>query len=65
MIIGIVSSKKESEDDFMIAERKVQGVQVAATMSAGFFDGSVLGMYLAYIYQYGFAAIFLFVGLIL
>jgi len=23
----------------MIAERKVQGFQVAATMSAGFFDG--------------------------
>ncbi|MDO8558311.1 MAG: sodium:solute symporter family protein [bacterium] len=65
VIIGIVSSKKESEDDFMIAERKVQGVQVAATMSAGFFDGSVLAIYLAYIYQYGFSAIWLFVGLAL
>ncbi|KKT81285.1 MAG: hypothetical protein UW80_C0054G0009, partial [Microgenomates group bacterium GW2011_GWC1_44_9] len=41
VIIGIVSSRKETEDDFMIAERKVQGVQVAATMSAGFFDGAV------------------------
>jgi len=49
----------------MIAERKVQGVQVAATMSAGFFDGSVLAIYLAYIYQYGFSAIWLFVGLAL
>jgi len=65
VIIGIVSSRKESEDDFMIAERKVQGVQVAATMSAGFFDGSVLAIYLAYIYQYGFSAIWLFVGLAL
>src|SRR3990167_444343 len=65
VVIGIVSSKKESEDDFMIAERKVQGVQVAATMSAGFFDGSVLAIYLAYIYQYGFSAIWLFVGLAL
>jgi len=49
----------------MIAERKVQGVQVAATISAGFFDGSVLAIYLAYIYQYGFSAIWLFVGLAL
>lgn len=65
VVIGIVSSRKESEDDFMIAERKVEGVQVAATMSAGFFDGSVLAIYLAYIYQYGFSAIWLFVGLAL
>ncbi len=47
----------------MIAERKVQGFQVAATMSAGFFDGITLAVYLAYIYQYGFSAIWLFVGL--
>jgi len=65
VFIGLVSSRKESEDDFMIAERKVQGVQVAATISAGFFDGSVLAIYLAYIYQYGFSAIWLFVGLAL
>jgi Na+/proline symporter len=36
VIIGIISSKKETEDDFMIADRKVAGVQVTATMSAGF-----------------------------
>ncbi|MFA4818535.1 MAG: sodium:solute symporter family protein [Patescibacteria group bacterium] len=63
--IGIVSSRKETEEDFMIANRKVSGVQVAATMSAGFFDGAVLSIYLAYIYQYGFSATWLFVGLAL
>lgn len=61
--IGIISARKESEDGFMIAERKVEGFQVAATMSASFFDGSVLAIYLAYIYQYGFSAIWLFIGL--
>lgn len=61
--IGIISSKKENEEGFMIAERKVEGFQVAATMSAGFFDGVTLAVYLAYIYQYGFSAIWLFVGL--
>ncbi|TAK94949.1 sodium:solute symporter family protein [Patescibacteria group bacterium] len=63
VIIGVVSSRKESEEDFMIADRKVSGVQVAATMSAGFFDGAVLSIYLAYIYQYGMSAAWMFVGL--
>ncbi len=65
IIIGIVSSRKATEDDFMIASRKVKGVQVAATMSAGFFDGAILSIYLAYIYQYGLSAIWAFVGLAL
>lgn len=65
VIIGWISSKKESEDDFMIASRKVSGFQVAATMSAGFFDGAILAVYMAYIYQYGLSAIWAFVGLAL
>ncbi|OGZ01160.1 MAG: hypothetical protein A3B13_03560 [Candidatus Liptonbacteria bacterium RIFCSPLOWO2_01_FULL_45_15] len=64
-IIGVVSSRKETEDDFMIAERKVEGVQVATTMSAAFFDGAFLAIYIAYVYQYGFSAIWLFIGLAL
>ncbi len=63
VVIGIVSSRKETEDDFMIADRKVQGVQVAATMSAGYFDGATIAVYIAYVYQYGFSAIWLFVGI--
>jgi len=47
----------------MLANRSVAGFQVAATMSASFFDGSVLAIYLAYVYQYGFSAIWLFIGL--
>ncbi|MCX6702565.1 MAG: sodium:solute symporter family protein [Candidatus Wolfebacteria bacterium] len=63
VIIGIISSRKETEEDFMIANRKVSGVQVAATMSAGFFDGATLSIYLAYIYLYGMSATWLFIGL--
>ena len=62
VIIGVVSSRKETEDDFMIAERRVQGVQVAATMSAGWFDGATVAVYTAFIYQYGFSASWIFVG---
>ena len=65
VIIGLISSRKETEDDFMIAERKVKGFQVAATMSAGYFDGATLSIYIAYIYLYGFSAIWLFVGIAL
>src|SRR3989344_5564607 len=63
VVIGIVSSRKETEDDFMIAERKVHGIQLAATMSASSFDGATLALYLAYVYQYGFSAIWLFIGI--
>ncbi len=65
VLIGIFSARKETEEDFMIADRKVSGIQVAATMSAGFFDGATLSVYLAYVYQYGFSAAWLFVGLAL
>ncbi len=37
----------------MIANRKVKGIQAAATMSAGFFDGATLSIYVAYLYLYG------------
>ncbi len=63
--IGIISARKETEDGFMIAERKIEGVQVAATMSAGFFDGATLSIYVAFLYLYGFSAIWLFVGIAL
>ncbi len=63
VLIGYLSSRHETEDGFMIADRQVRGVQLIATMSAGYFDGVTLSIYIAYVYQFGFAAIALFVGL--
>jgi SSS family solute:Na+ symporter len=63
VLIGWRASRNESEEGFMMAERKVAGFQLAATMSAGFFDGATLSIYLAYIYQFGLSAIWLFIGL--
>ena len=63
--IGIILSRKSSEDGFMIANRKVAGLRVGATMSAGFFDGATLSIYFAYIYMYGVSAIWVFIGMIL
>src|SRR3989338_10878078 len=65
MVIGWIASRKETEEGFMIADRNVAGLQLAATMSAGFFDGATLSIYLAYIYQFGLSAIWLFIGLAL
>lgn len=61
--IGWIASRNETEEGFMIADRRVAGLQLAATMSAGFFDGATLSIYLAYIYQYGLSALWLFIGL--
>ncbi len=58
--IGIVSSRKETEEGFMMADRKVQWLQVASSMSAWFFDGATLSIYMAYMYVYGFSAVWMF-----
>ncbi len=63
VIIGIFASRKESEEDFMIADRKVGGIQMVATMTAGVFDGAALSIYIAYVYQFGFSALWFFVGI--
>lgn len=63
VVIGWVASRKVTDEGFMIADRKVAGLQLAATMTAGFFDGATLSIYLAYIYLFGLSAIWLFVGL--
>src|SRR6266508_3208526 len=61
--IGALSSRKETEDGFMIADRNVRGLQMVATMTAGMFDGAILAIYIAYVYQYGLSALWFFVGL--
>ena len=65
LVVGIFASRKETEEGFMIAERNVGGIQLAATMSAGFFDGAILSIYIGYVFQYGFSATWLFVGIAL
>jgi Na+/proline symporter len=63
IVIGIISSRNESEEDFMIAGRRVHGVQMMATMAAGWFDGVTLATFLAYVYLFGFPALSLFIGI--
>ncbi len=62
ILIGWVTSRRETEDGFMIADRKVAGIGLAITMTGGFFDGATLAVYMAYVYQFGLSALWLFVG---
>jgi SSS family solute:Na+ symporter len=61
--IGVFASRKETEEEFMIAGRRVRGLLLMATMAAGWFDGVTLSVYLAYIYSYGLSALSLFIGI--
>lgn len=65
VVIGVVFSRKETEEGFMIAERNVGSFQLAASMSASFFDGAILAIYIGYVYQYGLSAAWIFVGIAL
>lgn len=64
VLIGVLASRRETEEAFMIADRRVYGLQLIATMGAGFFDGATLGVYTAYVYQFGLSAIWMFIGLV-
>lgn len=55
--IGYIASLKEDDEEFMIAGRRVRGLQLMTTMSAGWSDGVTLAVFLAYVYKYGFSAI--------
>jgi SSS family solute:Na+ symporter len=61
--IGVLAARRETEEDFMIAERRVRGLQMIATISAGMFDGAMLSIYIAYVFEYGFSAMWFFLGL--
>jgi SSS family solute:Na+ symporter len=65
VLIGVAASRKETEEEFMIAGRRVRGLLLMATMAAGWFDGVTLSIYLAYIYRFGLPALSLFVGIAL
>jgi len=64
LIIGIVSARKQSEEDFLIAERRLGAWNISASVAAGFIGGGVLVVYTAYIYEFGMAAFWMFIGVV-
>ncbi|MCK4522206.1 MAG: hypothetical protein KAU20_06535 [Nanoarchaeota archaeon] len=62
LIIGILASKKETKEGFLIADRKVNAVNLNATISASLAGGGILAAYIALVYLKGLAAIWIFIG---
>lgn len=62
LAIGLWASRKEDEEGFLIADRKVDVANLNATISASLAGGGVLAAYIALVYSYGLSAIWIFVG---
>ena len=63
LLIGYFTSKKQTPDDYLIAERKLGTWSTMATVNAS-KSGSILMVFVALTYVWGFAAIWYFIGVI-
>ncbi|MCD4705035.1 NUDIX domain-containing protein [bacterium] len=61
ILIGYLSSRKQNDEDFLIAERKLGAISTMATINAS-KTGSILMIFVALVYVWGFAAIWYFIG---
>jgi len=63
--IGYFSSRKETTEGFLIADRKLKWLNLTATISASLMSGGVLLSFVMYVYQFGLSAIWVFGGIAL
>jgi len=63
LLIGYLSSKKESKEDFLIAKRNLNSWQTMATINAS-KTGSVLMIFTAFVYLWGISALWYFIGMV-
>lgn len=61
LFIGYYSSRKQKEEDYLIADRKLGTWQTMMTTNAS-KTGSILMLFVALVYLWGFSAIWYFVG---
>ena len=54
--IGYLSSRRQSDEDFLIAERKLGAWSTMATVNAS-KTGSIIMIFVAMVYLWGFSAI--------
>ena len=64
LLIGYFTSKKQKDEDYLIAERKLGSWSTMATINAS-KTGSILMIFVALVYLWGFSAIWYFVGMVL
>ena len=65
LIIGLLSARKKSADEFLIHGRSLNTFQMIATTSASYIGGGAIVAYGAYVYEYGIAAISVYIGFFL
>lgn len=63
LMIGYFTSRKQKEEDFLIADRKLGTWSTMATMNAS-KSGSILMTFVALVYLWGFSAVWYFIGVI-
>lgn len=63
VFLGFVSSRKQTGEGFLIADRKLNCWNLIATICASFLGGGVLIAFTAYVYQFGLSAIWFFTGI--
>jgi len=61
ILVAYLSSRKQNDEDFLIAERKLGAISTMATINAS-KTGSILMVFVALVYVWGFAAIWYFIG---
>jgi Na+/proline symporter len=60
--IGLWSSRKQKEEDYLIAGRKMSLYGFMSSVVASYIGGAAIVAYTAFVYQFGIAAIMVFVG---
>lgn len=62
IIIGIVSSRKEDSEGYLIANRDLNIFQSVMTLCGSFIGAMTLLVYPAFVFSYGISAMWIFVG---
>jgi len=62
LLIGYISSRRESSEDYMIGKRRLGSLAVAFTIAATMIGGNSLITYTAFIYEFGIAILWAIVG---
>ena len=63
--IGYSASKNKSHEGFLMADRNIGLFQLTGTLVASFIGASTLLVYTAFVYTYGIAAFWMFIGFFL
>lgn len=64
LLIGYFSSRRQKDEDYLIAERKLGAWSTMATVNAS-KTGSILMIFVALVYLWGFSAIWYFIGMVI